>query len=43
MEIENTFLSQLTHSRKHQEHLVNMLSQVMNDLNTQKLCVLTGL
>ncbi|XKL63117.1 hypothetical protein PGB90_005481 [Kerria lacca] len=42
MEIENTFLSQLTHSRKHQEHLVNMLSQVMNDLNTQKLCVLTG-
>lgn len=36
------FLSKLTSSRRNQDHLVSMLTQVMNDLNTQKVCVLKG-
>lgn len=42
METDSKFLSQIANSPKHKSSMINMLTQVMNDLNTNKMCILTG-
>lgn len=41
METEQQFLSRLD-TPDYKKQLINILTQVMNDLNTNKICVLTS-
>lgn len=43
METEKKFISQIANSPVHKLSMINMLTQVMNDLNTQKMSILAGL
>lgn len=43
LEIENNFLSKSDQSPDTQEHLLCLLSKVMNDINMYKKCVLKGI
>lgn len=42
METEQQFLSRLD-TPDYKKQLINILTQVMNDLNTNKICVLTSM
>lgn len=43
METEKKFISQIADSQVHKLSMINMLTQVMNDLNTHKMSILAGL